>query len=496
MKRLIFILFSVFIFSFIFVAQDSHYWTEQYGTRSMLLSNSIIGSVEDLGAVFYNPARLGLIENPAFIISAKVYQLDNTVIENAIGDNTSLKKSEFGGAPSLVAGTFKINWLEKENFSYAFLTRSGSDIDVSSRVDVYGDVIDGIPGDEFFAGEISVGKSFKEEWMGVTWAHAFNSHFSLGLSSFFSTRNQSANNGIELKTYSEAKDVDVFLLKRRYSYSHYGLLWKIGMAWEYQRLKFGVTITTPTLSLKGDGSFHYENIYTGVNTPSMYVVNLQSGIETKYHTPWSVGAGFSTKFLKGILHLSGEYFSKINKYNQLVSEPFIGQSSGEEMQLTLYNELNSVINFGVGYELSISERISTYISFSTDKSASVGKSNNEDIYEVNYLASTFTSNINHFGVGVVMHFKGADITLGTTNASARYQISRPIDFPDDDDHGKVINPDSNSTVDWSRWHFIVGISIPFFDDVAKKWEKKFDESIDKKRKKKKKDQNKEKDEDK
>ncbi len=90
---------------------------------------------------------------------------------------------------------------------------------------------------------------------------------------------------------------------------------------------------------------------------------------------------------------------------------------------------------------------------------------------------------NYF-LSVVMHFKGADITLGTTNSSSRYEISRPIDFPDEDDQGRVINPDSNSTVDWSRWRFIVGVSVPFLDDVTKKWEKKFEERIEKKNKNK------------
>ncbi len=47
-------------------AQDGHYWTQQYGTRSMLLNGSVIGGVEDLGAVYYNPARLSQIDNPVF----------------------------------------------------------------------------------------------------------------------------------------------------------------------------------------------------------------------------------------------------------------------------------------------------------------------------------------------------------------------------------------------------------------------------------------------
>lgn len=66
---IIFILASVTAFT-----QDGHYWTQQYGTRSMLLSGSIIGGVNDLGAVYYNPARLPQITAPAFLLSADVYE--------------------------------------------------------------------------------------------------------------------------------------------------------------------------------------------------------------------------------------------------------------------------------------------------------------------------------------------------------------------------------------------------------------------------------------
>ena len=49
-------------------AQDGHYWSENFGNKSMLLSGTVNASVTDLGAVYYNPGRLGQIENPAFVI--------------------------------------------------------------------------------------------------------------------------------------------------------------------------------------------------------------------------------------------------------------------------------------------------------------------------------------------------------------------------------------------------------------------------------------------
>ncbi|HJN91846.1 MAG TPA: long-chain fatty acid transport protein, partial [Dehalococcoidia bacterium] len=39
-------------------AQDSNYWTIQYGNRARLLGGSAVGSASDLSAVYYNPGRL------------------------------------------------------------------------------------------------------------------------------------------------------------------------------------------------------------------------------------------------------------------------------------------------------------------------------------------------------------------------------------------------------------------------------------------------------
>ena len=71
-------------------SQDGHYWTQQYGTRSMLLSSSVIGGVDDLGAVYYNPARLSQISNPAFLLSADVYEWNRLKVDDAFGNNKNV----------------------------------------------------------------------------------------------------------------------------------------------------------------------------------------------------------------------------------------------------------------------------------------------------------------------------------------------------------------------------------------------------------------------
>ena len=55
-------------------AQDSHYWSEQYGTRAALLGGAMIGSVRDLSSTYYNPGATALNLEARFLLSARAYR--------------------------------------------------------------------------------------------------------------------------------------------------------------------------------------------------------------------------------------------------------------------------------------------------------------------------------------------------------------------------------------------------------------------------------------
>ena len=123
----------------------------------MLLSGAVVGSVSDLGLVFYNPGRLSLIEKPAFVVTAKAYQWDHLRLEDGLGDGVDLNDSDFGGAPSLAAGSFTVPFLEGHSFAYAFLTRQRAGTDGFLRAERSGDLVEEIPGEEFFTGTVDIG---------------------------------------------------------------------------------------------------------------------------------------------------------------------------------------------------------------------------------------------------------------------------------------------------------------------------------------------------
>ena len=59
------------------VAQDSQWWTNQYGNRARLLGGAVIGSSRDLSAVYYNPGGLAVVDEPDALLTGYVFELDN-----------------------------------------------------------------------------------------------------------------------------------------------------------------------------------------------------------------------------------------------------------------------------------------------------------------------------------------------------------------------------------------------------------------------------------
>ena len=105
------------------LAQDSHYWTNQYGTRATLLGGAVIGSVLDLSGTYYNPGGLSLLEKPATVMAAQVFQYPRLTL--AGNDQSAVPQNSYNlaPAPSLLAGTIRVRGLEKHWFGYSFLAR-------------------------------------------------------------------------------------------------------------------------------------------------------------------------------------------------------------------------------------------------------------------------------------------------------------------------------------------------------------------------------------
>ena len=69
-------------------AQDSQYWTVQYGPVAELLGGVVVGSTRDLSATFYNPGALALTEDPSLLASVESFEATwlSATSESPFGD--------------------------------------------------------------------------------------------------------------------------------------------------------------------------------------------------------------------------------------------------------------------------------------------------------------------------------------------------------------------------------------------------------------------------
>jgi len=457
----------IFLLNLNLNAQDGHYWTEPHGTKSILLSGVVIGSVEDLGTVYYNPARLAKIENPAFLLSGKLYQLDRIKIEDGAGDGLDLNQTRFGGYPNMAAGTFKLKFLKDHFFSYSFLTRNTLKANYFIHNDDVGNIIDAWPGEETYGGQFRFQKGLKDDWFGLTWAYNLNSTWSVGITNFVSVRHQNELLATELQAYSAINELAFLHNTRSIDYTSFGLLWKISLAFEVNNLSAGLTITTPKVNLFGKGSTYYQDFYNGPDDANnngldkIYVSNYQDKLPAKHHSPWAIGFGAGYKIGKSKFHFSGEWYQSVSKYELMSSDPFEGQSDQKMYEVKLIDQLDAVFNAGVGYEYNVNNKYAFFGSFATDFSAVHPAVKQYIVTKETAYASMIQANMYHVGGGILLDIKWLEITAGLSHAFANQDIDRPFQFPEEEgDFAK--EPEGQSKMKIGRWKFVLGFSVPFF----------------------------------
>ncbi len=410
-----------------------------------------------------------------FLLSADVYELNSLKFDDAFGENKNASKSDFGGVPSLAAGTFKVPFLKGHYFAWAILFRQNQNMALSYKNEVYDDVIENFPGSEYFGAEVSLTSKSKEQWYGFSWAYPISERWSIGASAYLSAIDNRKGNIITLQALSESNHVAQYRQNRVVSVSNYKMLGKVGLSYQSENIILGFTVLTPSVKLMGDGNFQHEFFFSGIEGESesddIYITSYQKGLPSYHRSPWAIGAG--TTFIRGKskINLSAEWYSSTPEYNQLKAADYPGQSIGEIYSFSLLDKMESVINAGFGLEFYLSEKVSFFTSFSTDfstvpKDITAFVENKEIAY-----GSVFKSDFYHYGGGFVLNLNGADITLGVTYTGANLKFPRPFTFPGSGDDD-IFDEEAMIDARWNRMRVVFSFSLPFLKDVQKKAEEK------------------------
>ncbi len=140
-------------------------------------------------------------------------------------------------------------------------------------------------------------------------------------------------------------------------------------------------------------------------------------------------------------------------------EPFMRQSDDELIDIKVIDDLNDVLNFGVGVDIQLKDNLSVYASFATDFSAVKSDATNFlETEDITNNAATKTDFM-HFAGGGSFTLKKVNFTLGLGYAFGDQTIGRPVNLPGGDNK-PIFDDEDSAELRFTRLKFIFGFSIP------------------------------------
>jgi hypothetical protein len=416
-RRLLSVQTAVILMALSAWAQDSHYWTYQYGTRSNLLGGSVVGSVLDLSGTFYNPGGLSLIDEPETLLAAKIFEYYAITLEDFAGSEARFDSPKFGPSPGLVAGALKFRGLKKSWFGYSVLSRQSVLLRLRGASIGLRDVLPSVPGPEETAADFRVYEHLRETWFGITWAYKIKESLGFGITQYVTYRIHRADVQSTAQALCQSGEIALATGSRQYRYNNSRILWKVGLAFDTPGITMGLTLTTPSLRFFGRGTSRLnatidgQNLINGGEPDNFFAFNAQDMLRADMRTPLSLGMGATVKLVDVQLYGSAEWFAKVKTYAVMQGEDFVIQSTDQTHANEITHELRSVLNYGLGMEFGPSEKLRFYSSFTTDFSARSP--------ETATNLSITDWNIYHIVGGTTFSIKRSSFTLGLGYAFGR-----------------------------------------------------------------------------
>jgi len=407
-------------------AQDAHYWTNQYGTRAELLGGLVVGSVVDLSATYYNPGALAHVSQPTLMLTTDAWQLISITLDIGADDAFDQTSTRFRAAPRIFA--VQISSKESDNrLAISFLTRHDFEIDVKAgRVTPRDSPIDGTVG-QAFSGESAGRAGLSEGWAGFTWARPISDRVGVGATGYIALRSQQRRRQLTASVVDSTGVGTSLTDFDDLSYWNLRTLAKVGVQFDFSPLQLGVTVTTPSLNLFGDGETRVNRALVNSDTSGGTLdraeleANIQKGISSTYKSPLGIAFGAEYDFGRTALFVTGEWFNGVDRYAILDAASFVGQTSGDTLSVDVLQELESVVNVGIGLEHVLSTRVRLYGAVFTDRTA-FGSEATDPL-------AVATWDILHFTGGAGFRVGTIDLTIGASYGHGDGE-ALPIDFLD------------------------------------------------------------------
>jgi len=426
--RYLIITFLLVVGPVILFGQDTHYWTQQFGTRSSLLSGAVVGGSKDNSMVYYNPGAIGLIDSSSVSLNASLYQLERYKIISGAGDQVDIKGTEFGNIPLMIAGLINLNLDNRFTFGYMIASPILFEFKSTTRTDGFFDIVDDdeSPGLEEYIGQFTIGGRVKETQVSFAVGYKHSGFLGYGASLAFTSRSHDYNkvhlNRLILNTPGSDLNTVTSDLVAVMDYFQIRLHIKAGISYIREDLAVGFTVTTPSLTAHSSATVFGDVTANNINWKDKGRVNViandrQESLNARYKTPLSLATGITRTWPGSSINFSAEFFTAIKKYKLIEAAPdaFVRPASDfEELAsddfLTVYEAAKPVFNFAIGYEHDFSKRFGITAGFRTNFSSYDPEVRNNEYRNIQPQLTTW--DIYYTTVGFTFKNDRNDLTLG------------------------------------------------------------------------------------
>ncbi len=431
------------------IAQDSHYWTNQYGTMANMLGGAVVGSVRDPSSVYYNPGAMGLGEDSTLVISTDVLRIRELRYSGWGIREEDLVSFTGGSAPGMFAIRVPFHVADDHQLAISYLKRQDLNVELQGIV---ADRIDALPpaGDEDFSAEALMRQNMGEDWYGLTWSYKVNDRMAVGATWNVAVRSQRNRFQTVAQLLAEDGSHNVANVVSDYNFFNVRTLWKLGAAMERGPWAFGLAVTTPSLDLFGTGSAYYNIGFFDSETAenNTLMADTKKDMGADYESPLSVAAGVSYSFGSTGLHITAEWFNEVKEFEVISLEGFVIDIGDRTLYPSLVHGLNEVLNVGIGIDHRFHSGVSIYGGFTTDYSAF--KSAEES------MLSVTNWDIYHATLGSYFSFYHIGFTLGFSYSFGNGVFDRISEFSGISS-GDLVGSSEEKAVDYRQLKFIIGI---------------------------------------
>lgn len=410
-------------------AQDSHYWTQQYGARASLLGGAVIHGIDDNSTVYYNPANLVFIQHKTISLNTSIYKYEDATISDALGEDLDLKSQRVSIFQNMISGLLTKDPDERYRIGFNILARNNANFDYNQYFESTFELIPDYPGKETYTGSSELRTTLSETWGCLGAGYRLNNNMSLGLTLIATYRNQKHTFGYIARAFNDslaASGNNPILYAENSYFSHsrsnvVNFLAKFSFHARFNKWRLGLNITSPSLTIFGEGRVQ-RDIYL-LNLPGnldLIKTGNQRTLPAEFRYPITIGLGAAYLYPSGMLSIAIEYFGEVGAYKMVSALPIdattpTNRGPGVEDFLSVHQGARAVLNFGIGWEQKISEKIIFHMGLRTDFSYAKNRPDLAGLHTIVHVPV----DLFHLSAGLSFKRKASRISFGINYSYAQ-----------------------------------------------------------------------------